>query len=384
MNAWKAAGVVTLTVVSIFSMARSEDPTPPTQPVPEPVPIIGPIYEHPGVSRPSSPPPNEPASAPAVEPAKERVFPDMPAYWPIGLRRYLDLDRYSETVSLLDYSNRLYSRETTSDGGRGLSMDRHDQGAMLMRAQDWNAYTLAERFHVMDLSTRAHVPGRAPRMPSHLYNTQVEGMVPSPLPFPDAYDFAVGSASDEPFESAHEWTGDYTYMIGGPVDGKNSFLFLLNWANNREFMNRRPYPGLEFRHKEGDDFLMVAGFPYNGLFWRPCEKVEIEAEYQFVRNVHTQAAYMPVKQVKLYGGFDWSNDRYFLADRPDNGDRLFYYEKRLTGGVRWSPKENLYVDFFAGYAFDRMFFEGHRYEDRHDALHVGDGPFIGVQLGVRF
>ena len=46
-----------------------------------------------------------------------------------------------------------------------------------------------------------------------------------------------------------------------------------------------------------------------------------------------------------------------------------------------------YVRFQAlgGWAFDRFFFEGDRYEDRgFNRLEIADGPFLRIQLGVRF
>jgi hypothetical protein len=84
-------------------------------------------------------------------------------------------------------------------------------------------------------------------------------------------------------------------------------------------------------------------------------------------------------------GFDWTNDRYFRADRPDPDERLFYYEKRIRAGVIIGLARQLYVEVAGGYSFDRFYFEGEGYSDRgQNRVDVEDGPFAAIRLGTRF
>lgn len=101
-------------------------------------------------------------------------------------------------------------------------------------------------------------------------------------------------------------------------------------------------------------------------------------------DIYSPAMWSP-QDTRAYVGFDWANQRYLPHSRAARDDRLFYYEKRLTAGLRWEIGTHGYLDVFGGYAFDRMFFEAHRYEgrDRH-RLDIADGPFFGIQVGLRF
>ncbi len=76
--------------------------------------------------------------------------------------------------------------------------------------------------------------------------------------------------------------------------------------------------------------------------------------------------------------------RLYRADRPNRGDQLFYYEKRLTTGARFDLR-HVELELSGGYAFDRFFFEGENYSDCHDnRLDIGAGPFVAVRVSIRF
>ena len=111
----------------------------------------------------------------------------------------------------------------------------------------------------------------------------------------------------------------------------------------------------------------------------------LSAVYHFPRTVRAKVGYRPVESVELSAGFEWDNQRFFRRDRRNAKDRLWYVEKRLSAGARWEITEDIYLDISGGYAFDRFFFEGETYEDRgFNRLDIADGPFIGVQFGIRF
>src|SRR5207253_1235942 len=100
---------------------------------------------------------------------------------------------------------------------------------------------------------------------------------------------------------------------------------------------------------------------------------------------HAKATYRLSDRFRIYGGFDWANESYFLADRERVNDRFFYYDKRLTCGVRVLPMKRIEVDLSGGYVFDRFYFEGAQYSDNHhNRVEVGDGPFIALQTLVRW
>ena len=72
-----------------------------------------------------------------------------------------------------------------------------------------------------------------------------------------------------------------------------------------------------------------------------------------------KVTYEVLRPLRVYAGFDWDNDWYLRADRQRTSHRLFYYEKRLTGGIRFDLK-HVGFEVSGGYAFDRFYFEGRR------------------------
>ena len=230
---------------------------------------------------------------------------------------------------------------------------------------------------------RPMLPNSGERFPDRLADMQLGVSVPWYAPL-GLWNVTFGSASDRLFASPDEMTPDITWAVGMPQAPDDAFFFI-NWQNNRDYRNRLLVPGFVYRHKQGNWFTLMTGFPVNAFSWRPVEKVELSASYEFPRTVYSELAYRPVKSVKLHAGFDWTNQRYFRYDRVNVRDRLWRVEKRLLAGVRWQPNETFFVDFGGGYSFDRFWFEGEDYEDRsYNRINVSDGPFVQLRVGLRF
>ena len=198
-----------------------------------------------------------------------------------------------------------------------------------------------------------------------------------------------GSASDEPFASPDEMTANVSWFIGlwPPSGNSDSFAFYINWQNNRDFLNRRPIPGFAYRYKQGDWFTSLIGFPDNAIAWRPLEWLELSASYTFPRTVHSQIGVRPLRDqdLKLFAGFDWTNQRYYRRDRRDVRDRLWYVEKSVSAGLRWEIDKRFFLEAVGGYAFDRFWFEADTYEDRSlNRIDISDGPFLTLTVGFRF
>jgi len=301
-----------------------------------------------------------------------------------GLKRWLDFDAYEGFM--VDYDVRYYPHADVTAQPSRLDIARHHFAAGIQDSRGFGMFGINTRINWLDLNSDATLPdGR--KLPSHLSDIQAEFFVPWYFPFSE-FSVAFGSASDKPFASGDEMFVDITWFSGSPPGGdKNGFLFFINLNTNREFLNGIPLPGFEYRYhdKKADNLKLVLGFPYSAARWKVTDNLQINAEYEFPRTVHTSVDYVFDCNVRLYGGFDWSNERFALHDRLEKDDRLFYYEKRLTAGIRWQMRENIFLDFSGGWAFDRFFFEGRGYQDRDDnRLKIGDGPFFGITFGWKF
>jgi hypothetical protein len=130
-----------------------------------------------------------------------------------------------------------------------------------------------------------------------------------------------------------------------------------------------------------DTFNAVIGVPFSAIEWKPIEKLTFEASYFPVRHVRARATWRIFRPLRAYLGFDWDNERYMLADRSDDDDRFYYYEKRFTGGARFDLK-HVGVEVYGGYVFDRFYFLGDGYSDRHKDrfVRIGVRWWPGVDL----
>jgi hypothetical protein len=194
----------------------------------------------------------------------------------------------------------------------------------------------------------------------------------------------VGSASDEPFASLDEVTVRGTAFLRVPQGERNAWLFTLNYSNYSEELAGLPIPGINYVYSPSDRFTLVIGFPINMMEWRPIEKLTVQLIYLPVRTARARLTYQLFRPLRVYAGFDWDHDWYLRADRDVKSHRLFYYEKRLTGGLRFDLR-HVGFELSGGYAFDRFYFEGERYKNRNEnRIDVHDGPFVVGRIMLRF
>jgi hypothetical protein len=195
----------------------------------------------------------------------------------------------------------------------------------------------------------------------------------------------VSSPSDRPFHSLDELELDATALLSVPWRGRDAWLFFLNYSNTREFIPDIPVPGLGYVYRPSDRLTAVIATGFGSLEYRPTEKLTLMASYTAVRTVDARVMYELFRPVRIWANFDWTSERYFRVDRRDQDDLLFYHEKRVRLGATIGLARQLYVEVVVGYTFDRFYFEGEDYSDRHDnRVDVGDGPFASFRLGARF
>jgi hypothetical protein len=251
-------------------------------------------------------------------------------------------------------------------------------------ADEWST---SARLRNQEFATSAVLPDTGERFPDELWNVRVgtsyrhrfdSGWI-------GALNLNLGSPSDRPFASWDEMEVSGTAVLRIPVRERDAWVFFLNYSSNREFLPHVPIPGLGYAYQPSDQFSVMVGTGIVTLQYRPVETLTLTASYFAVRTVDVRLTYQLFRPVRLWVGFDWTNERYLRADRADPDDRLFYYEKRIRAGAIIGLARQLYVDIAGGWSFDRFYFEGEGYGDRDDnRLDVEDGPFVAVRVGTRF
>jgi hypothetical protein len=249
---------------------------------------------------------------------------------------------------------------------------------------EWAA---SARLRNQEFATGAVLPDTGEPFPDELWNVRIgtsyrhrfdSGWI-------GALNVNVGSPSDKPFASGDELDVSATAVLRIPVRERDAWIFFLNYGSNREFLPHVPIPGLGYSYNPSDQLTAVITTGIVTVEYRPLEKLTLTALYVAVRTVDVRLTYQLFRPVRLWVGFDWTNERYLRADRADADDRLFYYEKRVRAGAIIGLARQAFVDIAVGYSFDRFYFEGEDFDERdRNRIDVEAGPFGAVRLGLRF
>jgi hypothetical protein len=195
----------------------------------------------------------------------------------------------------------------------------------------------------------------------------------------------LGSASDQPFHSFQEDTASVSGFLRVPQGEHNAWLFLLFFSTNGQLADI-PIPGVAYFYAPSDVFQATIGFPFATIKYHPQENWRFELSYALITSVHARAIYQPLSWLDCYAGYDWLNESYLLVDRPEEKDRFYYYEMRVSAGVKFKLPMHASLDISAGYAFDRYYYEGTGFSltGGVDRVDVGAGPYVAGQFQMRW
>ena len=256
-----------------------------------------------------------------------------------------------------------------------------------LKQEETSEWALLGGLNVIDMASSARLPDTQDTLPDHLWDMNLGGSYRRRLQndWIAGARLTFGSASDKPFDSAEELVVNALGTLQIPHGQRNAWLLMLQYSNNREFLQHVPMPGVAYLYQPEQTFRTLVGIPFAMIHWEPATGWTIDASYFIPRTVRAKIQYEIMKNIRLYSGFAWQNQRFFRADRQDGDDRLFFYDKRILAGMQWQLTEQLSLDLQAGFAFHRFIFEGEDYSDRGDnRIEIQDGCFFGIQTRIRF
>jgi hypothetical protein len=288
-----------------------------------------------------------------------------------------------------DYRIQFFSDERVEGQAARLDLTQHNFTLVTPLFQNsTDELALSARLRYQDYDTEARLPDSGQRLPGELFDARAglsyrhkfanEWILGGSL--------TAGSASDKPFHSEDELIVRGAMLLRVPSGPRNAWLYSLTYASDAEIFGMRhiPIPGVAYLWAPSESFKAVIGFPFTSVEYKPVESVTLEASYFPVRTVRLRATWAIFRPLRVFLGFDSDHDSYYLADRGDKDDQLFYYEKRITGGMRFDLR-HVGVEITGGYIFDRFYFEGERYSERNEnRFKVDDGTFISGRLSFRW
>jgi hypothetical protein len=249
-------------------------------------------------------------------------------------------------------------------------------------------FSLSGSVRFQDIDTRAILPDTFEAFPDQLWDVRITPAYRHRFEngWTAGGQVSVGSASDKPFHSWDEIIVRANLFLRVPHGERNSWFFTLNYSNygGLGYLEGIPFPGIAYVWSPSERFTAVVGVPFTSIQAELVENLSLQLVYTPLRQVRARLTWNPFRPLRLWAGFDWDNDFYLLADRGDHHDRLFYYEKRASGGVRFDLR-HVGFELSGGWAFDRFYFEGESYSDRtENRVRIGDGPFVVLRVAVRF
>ena len=189
----------------------------------------------------------------------------------------------------------------------------------------------------------------------------------------------VGSASDEPFHSFREVNlGAFAFLEIPTKNERDAWLLSLMYTPTGNL--NVPIPGVAYAWRPSDELNVNFGIPFI-VKAKPAERWNLSFSYIPVININARATYEWMDDFSLFGGFEWFNEAYFLADRDERRDRFLTFEKRLVAGAKWEVHPKAAIEATGGYAFDRRFAQGQNtLSNLRDVVDVEPGSFLGLNL----
>lgn len=288
----------------------------------------------------------------------------------------------------LRYEGGYYPSSDVENQNTDLSISVHTlTGSAPLLQSKTEELVLVARAGYAHLDTEAVLPGTGRDLPNDLWDLNAgvryrhsmgDGWIWGAF-------MGIGSPSNKPFHSFKETDVNLTGFLRMPHGERNAWLFLLNYTNNRDFLSGAPIPGLAYLYHPNDKFKAIIGAPLLAFKYSPFRKWSLSCYYMYPRNIDLRVTWRATRSLSLYTGFDWSNYRFYLTDRAHRQDRLFYFQKRGFVGGNIALGGGLMLTLEAGYTFDRLFFEGENYGDRHqERIDLDNNWFAAVKMGVAF
>lgn len=193
---------------------------------------------------------------------------------------------------------------------------------------------------------------------------------------------AVGSASDEPFDSARELEvrANAYYMV--PSGASNAWLFLATYSNTREFLRNVPLPSVAYLYRPSQKLTALFGVPL-WVDWRPNDRFGLQASFFPVRTVNLKGTLRVAKGTRVFAGLESRYHGFLLAGREEREDRLFAFDRRLLAGLAYGSPRAFLVELAGGWAFDRQVFLGRKWDDDADRVELDSTPFVSLRLTAR-
>ncbi|WP_413574550.1 hypothetical protein ACLVWU_10000 [Bdellovibrio sp. HCB290] len=284
----------------------------------------------------------------------------------------------SKQKGVLSYSGSIQPETSLKDSSENASMNRGTVIATVpVYKTDEEAWAITTLGNWLDL-----YPDQNSIMPD-LYQVDV-GVTYSRMINEKKYWAAnvnFGSASDKPFKDPSVNTIGANYFYVNPVDETATWIYLVNYSNNRPILNNIPIPGFAYMYTPSKTFRGTFGAPFAQIYWEFVDRWSLNFFTLIPWVIKSSVDYSIAGPMKVALGLDFSQSTYYIFGRENRQDRLFYDEKRLFLGFKSPLSKTFMFEAEAGYAFDRRYFSAENYEPNpSNAVGLGTSPYVKLNI----
>lgn len=188
----------------------------------------------------------------------------------------------------------------------------------------------------------------------------------------------VGSPSDRPFAAWRDMAVTFLVFASIPSGERNAWSVSLFYSPTGQIVF--PLPGLAYVWRPSPQFEASLGVPF-ALTYQPSDSLTIQASYRPLNQVRVAARQRLGELWSITTSYETVNDAFWSSDRDNDRERTYFFDQRLTLGLRRDLPGGWHCEASAFYVFDRKVFQAERFSrDRLDLLPIENGMGAALQI----
>lgn len=168
-----------------------------------------------------------------------------------------------------------------------------------------------------------------------------------------------GSASDDAFAGSDVSTFSGTLTRKINKTPTSSWIYFLNFSNNRGFLDNVPLPGVAYLFFEPDFKSGGAlGLPFFFYFWKPTAKISTNVFMLVPSVVKGTLGYSLSEKLEAQFKLEYGQQVFMQHDRQDKKQRMFYDTFKAVAGLKHSFDRSSFIEASLARVMNRRFFYG--------------------------
>ena len=249
------------------------------------------------------------------------------------------------------------------------------------------------------IDSDARLPDTNQAMPDQLDSVELSLGYSRQLTGGRMFGISVGiqSASDEVFADSDNTGLQATATYTLPTTNRDSWIFMLQYDQQRSFLPEVPIPGVAYRWASHPEWTVMLGLPILTVNYRPSTSWSHNLSI-FASNINVSSRYRLNNHVDIKAGFGNKSANWFRQDRLEDDQVLQYEYYRAELSLRWRPIAiqagprligPITIDASLAYDFERQWQETDPGDSPFDSddfnrIYLDDGMTASLALGMTF